>query len=401
MNRKKNHRITLFVVLVGLFGVQEMSAQTIEGRAGNWRSVVQHDSDASGAVELLIHNVLGNITVKGAKTSRITVNERLSLNSGTENQARTSAAQSKMEFRRSGSSIELSKGDQASPIRGAWYEITIPETMRVFVDVSSGNMVVSDLQGLVHLDTGSGNVDVKNVLGPLEIRSGAGNVTLDTIRKSSLVNTGGGNVTASATRSSLTVTTGGGNVEISDATGDVSLTTAGGSLTINKIGGNARLFTSGGDISARDVKGSLGASTSGGRIDMANIVGEVDASTSGGSIEGSQFSSWINADTNAGDIRLTGVRNGFNLIAEVGNVYVELEDARFLSAGDASIEGRFGNVTLIVPAAMNGQISALVFESGSIGFKNPGRAVETIRERPSAKGESLRRAIGDRADSTS
>ncbi|MDA1028614.1 MAG: hypothetical protein O3B41_06125 [Bacteroidetes bacterium] len=390
-------RITIYkllavILLIGVGAVQELHAQTVEGRSGNWRSVVQHDADASGAKELRVDHIVGNVTVKGAQTSRITIIERLSLTSDSENQARTAASSSKLVVLRTGNTIELSSSDKTYPVRGASYEITVPFALRIYVDISSGNVLVSGVQNVIHLETGSGNLDVKNVVGPVEMRSGAGNVNGDTIQKETVLNTGAGNVTVRATKSTLTVTSGGGNVSIEEATGNVSLTTAGGNVNINKIGGDARLFTSGGDISAQDVRGSLSASTSGGEIDMSNMSGSVDVSTSGGSIKGRNFAGWINAETNAGDVRLTGVRNGFNLISEVGNVHVELEDSKFLATGNASIDGRYGNVTLVVPRNMNGLISAMVFESGSVEFKNPGSAVETIRERPSSKGESLRRA---------
>lgn len=392
MIRMRTYKLIVVILFIGVGAFQDLQAQTVEGRSGNWRSVVQHDADASGAEELRVDQIVGNVTVKGAQTSRITIIERLSLSSDTENQARTVASSSKLVVLRTGSSIELSSSDKNYPVRGASYEITVPLAMQVYIDVSSGNVLVSDVQNLIHLDTGSGNLSVRNVVGPVEMRSGAGNVNGDTIQKEAVLNTGAGNVTVKATKSKLTVTSGGGNVFVEGAAGSVILTTAGGNVNVNKIDGNARLFTSGGDISAHDVQGSLSASTSGGEIDMSNMAGTVDVSTSGGNIEGRNFAGWINAETNAGDVRLTGVRNGFNLISEVGNVHVEMEDSRFLSAASASIEARFGNVTLVVPHNMNGQISAMVFESGSVEFKNPGSTVETIRERPSSKGESLRRA---------
>lgn len=386
------YKLLVVILFIGVGDIQDLQAQTIEGRSGNWRSVVQHDADASGAKELRVDQIVGNVTVRGAQTSKITIIERLTLSSDTENQARTVASSSKLVVLRSGNTIEVSYSDKNYPVRGASYEITVPFALQVYVDVSSGNVLVSDVQNRIHLDTGSGNLGVKNVVGPVEMRSGAGNLNGDTIQKEAVLNTGAGNVNVKATKSTLTVTTGGGSVFIKGASGSVILTTAGGNVNINKIGGNARLFTSGGDISAHDVQGNLSAATSGGEIDMSNLAGTVDVSSSGGSIKGHNFAGWINAETNAGDVRLIGVKNGFNLISEVGNVHVELEDSRFLATGNASIEGRFGNVTLVVPRNMNGHISAMVFENGSVEFKKGGSVVETIRERPSSKGESLRRA---------
>ncbi len=386
------YRLLAFVLVLITLCAPGVRAQTIEGSAGNWRSVTQHDADVSGAKELHVNRVQGNITLKGGNTSRISIIERLTMNSKTEIQAQNGASSAKLKIVRSGNVIELTSSDQNSLLRGASYEITLPAAMRVLIDVPSGNLVVSDLQNQVHLDTGSGNVEVGNVTGPVEIRSGSGNILLNNIRSTIVVNTSAGNVTATTIKSTLSVTTGGGNVEVADASGDVSLTTAGGSVVVRKIGGNARVFTSGGDISAQKIQGKLDASTSGGNIDLVDIVGRTSVSTSGGSIEGRNLSSWISAETSAGDVRLVGVRDGFQVIAEVGNVYVELEDARFLSRIDASIEGRFGNVTLILPESMNGQVSAVVSENGSVEFKNPGSRVEIIRERPSTQGDTLRRA---------
>jgi len=385
------YRAAAFLV-IAIFLIDVAAAQTLQGRSGNWQYSSMSDADASGATELVLSGLVGNVTVKGSNTTRISITESFTLTSDSESDARRDAEAAKITVVRSGNRMELRYSRPEIRLRGSSYEVVIPASMQVNLDVTSGNLIVSEINSSVRLDTGSGNVNILNVSGPVEIRSGAGNITLENVSSEIEVNTGAGNVLARKLRSDLAVTSGGGNAEITDVVGDIKIVTAGGEVFVEDIQGKAELYTSGGNITARAIGGSLEASTSGGEIEVSDVEGVSYLRTYGGGVRANNMAASIRAESSAGDIRLTGLRGSFQVLSEVGNIFVQMDSASFMSSGGATIEGRFGNVTLVLPVQMKGRVLASVSDNGSVLFKNPGPQVKILKERATSRSDEVRRA---------
>ncbi|NQV73793.1 DUF4097 family beta strand repeat protein [bacterium] len=367
-------------------------AQRIEGSPGNWRLTTQHDTDAQGASDFLIRNMVGNIVVKGTTGSRISVVEKITSQANSEPVGLQRDRKAALSFVRTGNTIELVRLGEDGGSHTAVYEVSIPARLMVHVDIASGNVEVAEVQADVRIETGAGNVGLKNVQGRTSVRSGSGNIELAGLKQFATIHTGAGNVTAIDLDSGIDVTTGGGNVTARGIGGNLKVVTAGGALRAIDISGNAILFTSGGNITATRVQGRLEASSSGGEIEALDIGGRTVLSTNGGGIRAENIAGTFRAETMAGDVVLKNMKNAFDIIAEVGNVSVFLDEASFLNSNDASIEGGYGNITIQLPKEIKGSISAIVTESGSVVFNSPGSGAQITRERPTSRGEQVRKA---------
>ena len=385
--------ISLLALAIWLFSLAPtVHAQRIEGSAGNWRLTTQHDTDAQGASDFLIRSVIGQIIVKGTNGSRISVVEKITYHANSEPVGLQRNRKGALSFVRSGNTIELVRLGEDEATHTAVYEVSVPARLLVHVDIASGNVEVADVQAEVQIETGAGNVGLKNIQDRVSVRSGSGNIELSGVHQFASIHTGAGNVTALDLKSGIDVTTGGGNVTTRGVRGNVKVVTAGGALIVSDVSGNAILFTSGGNISATRVLGRLEASSSGGEIEALDIGGRTELSTNGGGIRAENISGSFRAETMAGDVVLKKMKFAFDIIAEVGNVSVFLDDASFLNSKDASIEGGYGNISIQLPKDVNGSISAIVTESGSVVFNSPGSGAQITRERPSLRGEQVRKA---------
>ena len=369
-----------------------VQAQRFEGSPGNWRLTTQHETDAQGATDFLIRNVVGQIVVKGTNGSRISVVEKITSQASSEPVGFQGNRKAALSFVRTGNTIEFVRLGEDEGRYTAVYEVSMPARLMVHVDIASGNVEVAEVQAGVRIETGAGNVGVKNVQGRTSIRSGSGNIELLGLKQFASIHTGAGNVTAIDLGSGIDVTTGGGNVTARGIQGNLKVVTAGGALRATDISGDAILFTSGGNITANRIQARLEASSSGGEIEALDIGGRTVLSTNGGGIRAENISGTIRAETMAGDVVLKNMKNAFEIIAEVGNVTVFLNEASFLNSKDASIEGGYGNITIQLPKEINGSISATVTESGSVVFNSPGSGAQITRERATSRGEQVRRA---------
>ena len=384
--------IFFFILSFSLFSVSTVKGQRIEGTPGNWNLKTSHDADAKGATEFVVRNLVGQIRITGTDGSRISIVEVIKSQSKNEPLSLQSGRKEALSLVREGTVVRLTGSDERNATYSTSYEIGIPSNLAVRVDVSSGNIEVVSVQSDVRIETGAGNVGMNQISGSVSLRSGSGNITVTEMGGSVVIHTGAGNVSATKINANLNVTTGGGNVTTRTIEGNVRVVTAGGALTATDVKGNTTLFTSGGNIVASNLGGSLEASTSGGEIEVSYVEGRAEVSSNGGGIRASNILGSFRAETMAGDVVLSDIRNSFEIRAEVGNVSVSLADATFLATKDASIDGGYGNITIQLPKEMNGSISAVVTESGSVVYNGAGMGAQLTRERPTVRGEQIRRA---------
>lgn len=118
--------------------------------------------------------------------------------------------------------------------------VTVPKTMALEIDDSSGSLDVENIAGAVRIDDGSGSISVRGLEGNLDIEDGSG------------------------------------GIEVLDAAGDVSIDDGSGSISLRRIGGSVTVSDGSGGIRidgvAKDVR--LIRTGSGG-VDVSNVKGRV------------------------------------------------------------------------------------------------------------------------------
>lgn len=183
----------------------------------------------------------------------------------------------------------------------AWadLEVRVPRGVPTRVKVGVGELEARDVEAELDLDGSSGSVRVRNVRGDTRVDTGSGSVHVETVR------------------GSLNVDTGSGSVEASDVEGsEIRIDTGSGSVSANRI-------------TARNLLIDTGSG--------AVRTGDIDA-------EGSRI------DTGSGSVTLSVVR---------------------LDRGNHSIDTGSGRVTVEIPTDASVRISAET-GSGSIRLDVPG-----------------------------
>jgi Putative adhesin len=154
------------------------------------------------------------------------------------------------------------------------YEISVPKSTNVAVNIGAGAIKVDSIGGFVHADTGSGDIAV-NAVGP----------------DSRLV-TGSGNLDIQAAHGMLLVRTGSGSVNLRDSNvSDSQLRVGSGTITATNLQGGVRASTGNGNIAMggtptaewemRTGNGTIGFQAN------ASAKFELDAETGSGMIDSS------------------------------------------------------------------------------------------------------------------
>ncbi len=121
--------------------------------------------------------------------------------------------------------------------------------------------------------------------------------------------TSGGDIIVSNIKGMIGGGTSGGDINVTAVTGDVRLETSGGDIVLKEIDGTIATETSGGDIDGTTLNGDVSVETSGGDIDLRAVRGKTVASTSGGNVRVELLDNLgIDASTSGGNIvvRLPG-----------------------------------------------------------------------------------------------
>ncbi len=129
------------------------------------------------------------------------------------------------------------------------YDIVVPSEFNLKIETSGGDIVVSDIKGMIGGGTSGGDMNISGITGDVHLETSGGDIVLKNID------------------------------------GTVVTETSGGDIDGTSLNGDVRVETSGGNIDLREVTGKTVASTSGGDVRMELLENKgVDASTSGGNI---------------------------------------------------------------------------------------------------------------------
>jgi hypothetical protein len=128
--------------------------------------------------------------------------------------------------------------------------VKAPPTLDLKVDVSAGDVAVTDWKARVDAATRSGNIELKSVAGAAAAKTGSGNVTAENMRSGVAAETGSGNVNLSLVRGRAYAHTGSGDVNLTDIDGsDITAESGSGNVSLDDA--------SGADIKARTHSGDV------------------------------------------------------------------------------------------------------------------------------------------------
>lgn len=131
--------------------------------------------------------------------------------------------------------------------------VYVPRQADVIIDGGDLTVDIGGVTGLGIVDVSGGQVTVSDWQGDLQVDTGNGNVRLDQVRGNSEVDTSGGSVEAASCQGSLTADTGSGSVSVSDSRLSLSADTGSGSVTLSRVQGPITVDTGSGSVELRAV----------------------------------------------------------------------------------------------------------------------------------------------------
>ena len=164
-----------------------------------------------------------------------------------------------------------------------------------------------------------------------------------------------------ATRVRLAV----GELEASDVAADIDLDTSSGSIRAENIRGNTRIDTGSGSVTARSIYGDLNIDTGSGRVDVEQVEGdEVLIDTGSGRVDVTDATARrLEIDTGSGSVTTTRITaDNTNIDTGSGSVTLDLLK---LDGGNHKIDTGSGGVTIMIPTNASVSIYA---ETGSGGI---------------------------------
>jgi hypothetical protein len=225
-------------------------------------------------------------------------------------------------------------------------DMTVPAGVAVAVTTGSGDVDLSEIDGVVEVATASGDVEVSRVGGDIEIQVASGGIDAADIAGAAELATASGDVSARRIGKSAVVRSASGDIEVADVKGDLVIAGTSGDVEVENVGSLEFSGTSG-NASFRGVRGDVAASTSTGDV---TLVAAPDGQAS------------IEIVTSSGDISLEFekmIAGGFALKAQTtsGEIAVTLP-IKLHKVGRHYLAGVVGDgKSLVVVETSSGDIS--------------------------------------------
>ncbi len=134
-------------------------------------------------------------------------------------------------------------------------EIVVPESYRIMMRTSGGDIKINNVSGSMDIDSGGGDIGLVGTAGELRAFSAGGDIAISSNNGSIDLSSGGGDIRALMVTGSVKVTSDGGNILLDSTGGSVSAYSASGDCSISYRGEN-------GGIEARTTSGDLDLTTS-------------------------------------------------------------------------------------------------------------------------------------------
>jgi len=374
---------------LGGFTTTPAFSQEVHGEDGEWTWENNYRIDIKSSTTVFFEKISGEVEIVATDGRDIEIKQSIEVRSHSRRDALERGSEFELETQFSDGYLTISGRRRTSD---AAYRIEIPSGLSISFESEGGALSLSDLDAYVNIEMDGGDMEIDNIGGPLDIRSDGGEIEIDGVDSDVTISNDGGEMSVVDVNGKVVVTSGGGQIEIDGVHENVEVVSAGGSVEVSNVNGDVNINTTAGDIELDDVDGDAFISTGGGDIELMNVEGKITATTSGGDIEGEDLSSELRLETLAGDIDLAGISNSVRAVAEVGEVYIEVTDADFLSSGSMVVDLGYGEIDLRLPSDTKATVFASVLQSGDIEIDRNGWSVRVLGRRGSSREEGDRRA---------
>ncbi|MFK8011904.1 MAG: hypothetical protein AB8B80_07680 [Marinicellaceae bacterium] len=226
-----------FIVIFGLFILINFSA--------NAKNKVSFEKglalNAGGIKHLDVDVGSGSLKIKGADVNEIIVEATIESKAYSDLLELQEAFEDKMIFSLEGSgskatlkAVNKKTFNFKSPNIQVNLDVTVPNTIDLFIDDGSGSMKVYDINGQVEIDDGSGSMVLENIIGDVLIDDGSGSLKVSGVDGNVIIDDGSGSMELKNILGDLTVDDGSGSINVDDLSGTFKLIDGGsGKVYVN------------------------------------------------------------------------------------------------------------------------------------------------------------------------
>ena len=132
--------------------------------------------------------------------------------------------------------------------------ISVPESLQLIINDSSGSITVRDLANDLNIDDGSGSITISRIGGAVTMNDGSGSIRADRIAGSLDIEDGSGSITANDIGAAVAINDGSGSITVRDAGGVVTVSDGSGSITVNGAADFELLDDSSGSVNLSDIR---------------------------------------------------------------------------------------------------------------------------------------------------
>ena len=201
--------------------------------------------DASGFDELKVDAGSGSMEINGSSgTDQIRVMAYITVPDQNEEKAKKIIAEHLiLTLEGKGDTVKLvSRFDNVNESSGdspsVRLEISMPAKLSLYVNDSSGSMVVEGVSGDIEIDDSSGSIRMADVGGSVKIDDSSGAIKVDRVGGDISVEDGSGSITITEVQGSVTVDDGSGSINVHDVGKDLIIVDDGsGSIDYSNIQG--------------------------------------------------------------------------------------------------------------------------------------------------------------------
>jgi DUF4097 and DUF4098 domain-containing protein YvlB len=263
------------------------------------------------------------------------------------------AAESPCEVESTGGRLQITR-------RSGWpsdLEIALPASVRrLQLQTGHGDVSVEGVDADLEIGTGKGDIQAGDG-GRGEFSTGKGDIHIGAWRGRLQLSTGKGNVEVDSAPEGIEATTGKGDVQVGSAGGRVEVNTGKGNLVFGRLSGQAELQTGKGDVVVTDLADArLEVQTSKGNVALDGRVAGLRVRLSHGDVT----------------CRCAFVGDGFEIVADRGDLHVELTEESPLRVEVIASHGRVESTLPLVRVGRPGPAGAFSQRYvASLGGTNP------------------------------
>ncbi len=157
--------------------------------------------------------------------------------------------------------------------------ITVPTKMMLKINDGSGEVDITNINGVIKLTDGSGSLSIADVRNDVTIIDGSGKITLSNIIGNVSIDDGSGAINLNDIEGDLSIEDGSGSIYASGVNGNADINDGSGDLTVKQVTGIITLDDGSGDIEIEDAGGLKIIDSGSGGLKVSNVKGgfEIDS----------------------------------------------------------------------------------------------------------------------------